>query len=57
LQGPATEEERQRQAEAKEAAEDQRRGMLMALLQPAARDRRECSMRAFHPAKNMLNWR
>lgn len=33
-------EEQQQQAEAKEAHEDQRRSMLVALLQPAARDRR-----------------
>jgi len=40
-QAPANEEEQRRQAEAKEVAEDQRRGMLIALLQPAARDRCE----------------
>ena len=41
LQGPMTEEDRQQQSEAAEAAEDQRRSMLVALLQPAARDRCE----------------
>ncbi|KAG7669953.1 hypothetical protein KSW81_008095 [Nannochloris sp. 'desiccata'] len=37
--GPMSAEEQQQQAEAKEAHEDQRRSMLVALLQPAARDR------------------
>ena len=39
---PASAEEQQAQVEAKEAAEEQRRVMLAALLQPSARDRREC---------------
>lgn len=40
-QAPASAEDQAAQVEAKQAAEDQRRAMLLALLQPEARDRCE----------------
>lgn len=42
-----TPEDQAQQEEAKAAAEDQRRAMLVALLQPAARDRRKLQSRDY----------
>lgn len=47
MQAPPSAEEQQQQEEAREAAEEARRAMLMNLLQPAARERRECAQCSF----------
>ena len=46
-----TAEDQQRQQEAQAAQEDQRRGMLVQLLHPAARERRECPVSGRRPPR------